>query len=63
MCPFGRGERQTDAVAPNVLDRGFEALAPNRKWIADFTYVGPRKAGSMWPLSSICSRVAWSAGR
>jgi len=25
--------------APNVLDRTFEAPAPNRKWIADFTYV------------------------
>ena len=27
------------AVAANVLDRGFQASAPNRKWIADFTYV------------------------
>ena len=27
------------AVAPNVLDRSFEAPAPNRKWIADFTYL------------------------
>jgi transposase InsO family protein len=27
------------AIAPNVLDRTFEAPAPNRKWIADFTYV------------------------
>jgi putative transposase len=27
------------AVAPNVLDRAFEAPAPNRKWIADFTYI------------------------
>jgi transposase InsO family protein len=26
-------------VAPNVLDRSFQAAAPNRKWIADFTYV------------------------
>jgi putative transposase len=25
--------------APNVLNRTFEASAPNRKWIADFTYV------------------------
>jgi len=33
------GERQTAAVAPNVLNRSFDALAPNRKWIADFTYV------------------------
>jgi putative transposase len=33
------GERQASAVAPNVLDRSFEAPAPNRKWIADFTYI------------------------
>src|SRR3977135_4760300 len=33
------GERQAGAVAPNVLGRSFEAAAPNRKWIADFTYV------------------------
>jgi putative transposase len=33
------GERQASAVAPKVVDRGFEAPAPNRKWIADFTYV------------------------
>ena len=37
--PSDLGERQVAAVAPNVLDRSFEAPAPNRKWIADFTYV------------------------
>ena len=37
--PPDLGERQVCAVAPNVLDRSFEAHAPNRKWIADFTYV------------------------
>ena len=37
--PPDLGERQAGAIAPNVLDRGFEAPAPNRKWIADFTYV------------------------
>ena len=31
--------REAAAVAANVLDRSFEAAAPNRKWIADFTYV------------------------
>jgi putative transposase len=31
--------RPRAAIAPNVLDRSFEAPAPNRKWIADFTYV------------------------
>ena len=37
--PPDRGERQATAVAPNVLDRTFAAPAPNRKWIADFTYI------------------------
>src|SRR6202165_1282235 len=37
--PPDLGERQVAAVAPNVLDRPVEAPAPNRKWIADFTYV------------------------
>src|SRR6266852_5901901 len=37
--PPDLGERQVAAVAPNVLDRSFEAPAPNRKWIADFTYI------------------------
>ena len=37
--PPDPGERQVAAVAPNVLDRSFEATAPNRKWIADFTHV------------------------
>ena len=37
--PPDLGERQASAVAPNVLDRTFEAAAPNRKWIADFSYV------------------------
>src|SRR5258707_8555150 len=37
--PPDLGERQATAVAANVLDRTFDAPAPNRKWIADFTYV------------------------
>src|SRR5690242_21859304 len=37
--PSDLGERQAGAVAPNVLDRSFEAPAPNRKWVADFTYI------------------------
>ncbi len=37
--PPDLGERQAAAVAPNVLDRAFTAAAPNRKWIADFTYI------------------------
>jgi len=37
--PPDLGERQVAAVAANVLDRTFVAPAPNRKWIADFTYI------------------------
>lgn len=37
--PPDLGERQFGAIAPNVLDRSFEAEEPNRKWIADFTYI------------------------
>jgi putative transposase len=37
--PSDSGERQASAVAPNVLERSFSAPAPNRRWIADFTYI------------------------
>jgi putative transposase len=61
--PPDLGERQVAAVAPNVLDRTFQAPAPNRKWIADFTMSGQRKAGFTWLPSSISSLGAWWAGR
>lgn len=35
--PKDRGERSV--VSDNLLDRSFEAVAPNQKWIADFTYI------------------------
>jgi putative transposase len=37
--PVDAGERPSATVALNLLDREFRALAPNRKWIADFTYI------------------------
>ncbi len=37
--PKDDGVRSIAAIAPNVLDRQFTADQPNRKWIADFTYV------------------------
>jgi putative transposase len=37
--PPDLGKRQATAVAANVLDRRFQAPAPNRKWIADFTCI------------------------
>jgi len=31
--------RHEHPIAPNVLERDFEAPAPNRKWLADMTYI------------------------
>ena len=35
--PKDAGERSV--VAGNILDRQFEAQGPNRRWVADFTYI------------------------
>ena len=37
--PGDTGPRLQYAIAPNVLNRQFEAPSPNRKWVADFTYL------------------------
>ena len=37
--PQDNGKRALTAISPNVLDRQFQAQAPNRKWVADFTYI------------------------
>jgi len=37
--PSDTGNRIVGAIAPNILDRRFEATAPNQKWAADFTYI------------------------
>ncbi len=37
--PTDTGDRPVHVLAPNVLDRQFTATAPNRKWVADFTFV------------------------
>ena len=37
--PVDRGDRTGGAIAPNLLDRQFDATAPNQKWVADFTYL------------------------
>ena len=34
-----KDEGQRSVIADNVLDRQFSADAPNRKWVADFTYI------------------------
>ena len=35
--PSDKGTRHE--AADNLLDRQFEATAPNQKWVADFTYI------------------------
>jgi putative transposase len=37
--PVDDGVRPECAIAANVLDREFQASAPNQKWAADFTYI------------------------
>lgn len=67
----GRGRRRvktTDSahnlpVAPNILDRQFEADAPNRKWVTDITYI-PTDQGWLYlaAVLDLFSRrvVGWS---
>jgi putative transposase len=37
--PSDTGVRPAAELAANILDRQFSALAPNSKWVADFTYI------------------------
>ena len=50
-------------VAGNVLDRQFDAAAPDRKWVADITYI-PTGEGWLYlaGVMDLCSRriVGWS---
>jgi transposase InsO family protein len=50
-------------IAPNVLDRQFQAEAPNRKWAGDITYI-PTDEGWLYlaGVIDLCSRriVGWS---
>lgn len=38
-APGDVGSRPEHSIAPNMLERDFEAAGPNRKWAADFTYI------------------------
>ena len=37
--PADSGVRPVTELPANILDRRFDAVAPNRKWVADFTYI------------------------
>ena len=64
--PFDSGQRPAHAIAPNILDRQFEADGPNQRWVADFTYVWTDEG---WLYVAVVldlfSRriVGWSMGR
>jgi putative transposase len=64
-CGLHRIERlmrlQALKARPNVLDRSFEASAPNRNGSLASLTPGQRKAGSMWLPSATCSRGVLSA--
>ena len=60
---FATLAQQAGAVASNVLDRAFKAAAPNRKWIADFTYVWTAEGWLYVAASSTSSPGVWWAGR
>jgi len=53
-------------IAPNLLDRQFQADAPNQKWVADFTYI-PTREGWLYlaVVLDLYSRmvVGWSMQR
>jgi putative transposase len=61
--PPDLGEQEVAAVAPNVLDRSFEAPAAHRKWIAEFTYVWMAEGRLYLAAVVICSRGGWSASQ
>ena len=42
--------RDGDAVVPNLLDRQFQATAPNQKWLADISYI-PTQEGDLYLAS------------
>lgn len=61
--PCTTDSRHQCPVAPNVLDRDFEAQLPNQKWCVDITYV-PTDQGMLYlaAVIDLCSRkiVGWS---
>lgn len=41
--PTTTRSRSGDRIAPNVLNREFNAASPNRKWVSDITYIGTKE--------------------
>jgi putative transposase len=50
-------------IAPNLLDRKFEATRPNEKWVGDTTGSSLARAGCSSQSSWTCTHASSSAGR
>jgi hypothetical protein len=50
---FCRTTRRDDA--PDLLNRDFSAAGPDRRWVADITFVPPGQGSCSWPWSSTSS--------
>ena len=64
--PTDLGVRPSNAVAPNLLDRQFEATGPNQRWVADFTYIWTSEGWLFFAaVLDLFSRrvVGWSMSR
>jgi putative transposase len=63
FVPRTTDSRHAHAAAPNLLERDFTAEAPDRRWVADITYV-PTDEGWLYVAAvlDLCSRkiVGWS---
>lgn len=62
--PGDAGARSASSVAPNLLDRQFEASGPNQRWVADFTYIWTAEGWLFFAaVLDLFSRriVGWSA--
>ena len=64
FVPRTTDSRHDYPVYPNVLDRQFDAPAPNRKWATDITYIPTDEGvGCTWRGCWTSARARWSAGR
>lgn len=54
---------RTARLAPDLVDRRFQADAPDQLWVADITYVPTWSGFYIWPSCSTCTAVASSVGR
>lgn len=63
FVPSTTDGRHDNPIAPNLLNREFDAELPNQKWAADITYI-PTKEGWLYlaAVIDLCSRkvVGWS---